>query len=98
MLTMPITTLAAAKTQYQANCLYDLHGSVSECALFIEACRNLKLLLPKRAKNGRLGQEAEYDPAIIAEQCAKAERWHSANASGAGAGSVVKASFETYRD
>ncbi|MBL9084199.1 MAG: hypothetical protein JNK76_20535 [Planctomycetales bacterium] len=98
MLTMPITSLTGAKTQYLANSSYDLNASASECALFIEACRALMLLLPKRGKNGRLGQEAEYDPEQVAKQLAKAERWHSANASGAGAGSVVKASFETYRD
>jgi hypothetical protein len=86
---MPINSLSAAKTQYLANSSYDVNDSASECALFIEACRALLLFLPKRAKNGRLGQEAEYDPALVKDQLAKAERWHQSYRAGANSGGSV---------
>jgi hypothetical protein len=97
---MSVTTLSGAKTQFLANNLYDVHRSTSEAVLFIEACRALLLLLPKTAKQGRMGGEMTMSPDYIQEALGKAERFYessSAASGGRGSGTVRALSFEDYR-
>lgn len=95
---MALTTLAAAKTQYLANNLYDVNRSTSEAALFIEACRALLLLLPSVTADGRLGHRQEMDPENIRGELASAERWHrAASASASGRRGVRYHDFSDFR-
>lgn len=96
---MALTTPSAALTQYAANCLYDVHGSTSECTLFIEACRVYLAMAPKQAKLGRVGGEQTMSPELVAEELNKAVLWLRTNrAASAGGGSVRSVSTENYRN
>ena len=96
---MALATLESAVAQYQANSLYDLNRSASECRLFIEACRAMLIYLPKQVKNGRAGAETYYNPEMVNQALAKAEQWYGANGTAAsgGGGSITSLSLENYR-
>jgi hypothetical protein len=70
----------AIKAAYANNASYDEDGSAAKARAFVTACRLLLLNLPKRvSKGGRLqGEEIEFDPRLLAEQIAEAQRWLSA--------------------
>jgi hypothetical protein len=92
---MPLSTVTAAYTQYLANSSYDLNGSTSEAALFIEACRALLILQPKVSQQGRAGTRHEYDPAVVKDQLAAAVAWHRSSSTSTGA--VGSLGFSDFR-
>lgn len=90
------STLADAKTQYMANLGWKTERSASKCALFIEACRALLLLMPSKVGVGRAGSQTEMNVDLIAGQLSEAERWHAQSGSSSGS-AVTYASFENFR-
>lgn len=94
---MALASLDAALTAYAANSSYDINGSSSEAAAFIEACRYLLAFMPKRSKTGRAGTEQEFDKADIRAALGKAERWHAVNGGSGNAGAVTFGGLSDYR-
>jgi hypothetical protein len=97
---MALTTPVEALDQYNANCLYDIHVSAAECALFIEACRALIVLMPKQSKGGRMGGEQTTNPEIVAERLKLAETWYARNrtAQNCGGGGEAFFDFSNFRE
>jgi len=94
------STLADAKTQYMANLGWKTEASTSKCALFIEACQALLLLMPAEVGRGRGGSQVKMEMNLIADRLKSAEVWLAQNGgtgSGSTGGAVRFASFENFR-
>ena len=58
---------------YLDNSGYDVNDSLEECKRYIRACRNLLMLLPKRAAKDT--EEFELNPASIQDELKEAVAW-----------------------
>jgi hypothetical protein len=71
-----LLTYEDALAAYLANCSYLTNESAAEAAAFVEACRALLVLTPKRAAHGGRGaEEIETSPETLAEQLKDAQRY-----------------------
>ncbi len=96
------STLDQAKAAYFDNASYDTDGSASMCRLFIQACRFLLLMIPKRLQHGGQGADGfEIDPLILQAELNNARAWLSANdstmADSAGGGGCIHPDFSAFR-
>jgi hypothetical protein len=61
--------------EYEDNCSYDVNNSVTQCRLFIVACRFLLRREPVRMTAD--GQSVDFNAAAISKELMQAETWLS---------------------
>lgn len=78
------STLAEIKAAYDDNASYDVDNSLTECGIFIAACRILLRRLPASARQGE-EMAIDLDLRLVRDELARAVRWRSQkNAVGGG--------------
>ena len=85
---MPIATFDDASDQYLENLSYEREGSTAKAWLFIEACRAMLILFPKRSKAGE--NEVEFDASRLTREIEEARQWVGNNPNSSVAASTVR--------
>lgn len=71
-----VAYLRAAKDLYYLNSGYDANESLDEAKLFVQACRQLIGIIPRRAQLGNSTPAlAEFDLATLQKELTVATRW-----------------------
>ena len=74
------STDAEVRAAYENNASYDINGSVTEAADFIQACRFLLLRMPEKAGlSGGTGAFSEYKRELIRDMLSESRRWLQSN-------------------
>jgi hypothetical protein len=87
---------AAAFQQYLANSGFDANASTAQAQLFIQACRQLLLLLPE--SGSQQAASMKMNTALIAQEMNDAKQWLASNPDQSVApGGVGYFSFNNFR-
>lgn len=89
------STLDQVKAAYDDNSGYDVDGNVTECQIFIQACRILLRRLP--AETSKEGQSLRIELQRIEEALAQAKVWLATSNTAAAGGGVLYSDFSTFR-
>jgi len=80
------STLAEVQAAYDDNASYAEDASAGKAAAFITACRILLRRMPKRAVDGKSGQEIENEMLLLRKEMDAAQQWLARQSSTGGTG------------
>lgn len=91
------STLREIRAAYLDNADYDAAGDLSKARAFVQACRILLVVRPKRSAHGNRSEEVEFDLEVIRQQEIAAVRWLAQHTAGAVHGTYQTVGFENFR-